>query len=63
MPRTGRRAILKLTAKGRQIYREIVPLARTYEARLLEGLSPREQGSLDSLLAALAERIAAIEDG
>lgn len=58
-----RRSILKLTAKGRQVYREIVPLARSYEARLLEGLSPREQQSLDRLLAELGERIVAIEQG
>ena len=57
-----RRANLSLTAKGRKVYREIVPLARTYEARLLEGLSPREQQSLDRLLSKLAERIASIED-
>jgi len=56
-----RRTRLRLTAAGRAIYRKIVPLARQYEARLLDGLSSREQESLDRLLAKLAESIAAID--
>ncbi len=56
-----RRSILTLTSKGRKVYREIVPLARSYEARLLDGLSLREQQSLDRLLSKLADRIASID--
>ena len=43
------------------IYRKIVPLARHYEACLLDGLSLRDQASLDRLLAKLADRIAEID--
>ena len=60
-PADRRRAKLRLTAAGRVIYRKIVPLARHYEARLLDGLSLRDQASLDRLLAKLAERIAVID--
>lgn len=56
-----RRSRLRLTGAGRAVYRKIVPLARRYEARLLDGLSSREQESLDGLLAKLADRIAAID--
>jgi len=56
-----RRTRLRLAAAGRAIYRKIVPLARQYEARLLGGLSTREQESLDRLLVKLADGIAAID--
>ncbi len=57
-----RRTRLRLTAAGRAVYWKIVPLARHYEARLLDGLSSRERQSLDGLLAKLADRIAAIDE-
>lgn len=56
-----RRSQLRLTAAGRSVYRKIVPLARHYEARLLDGLSSRERQSLDGLLAKLSDRIATID--
>lgn len=60
-PIDRRRTKLRLTAAGRAVYRKIVPLARHYEARLLDGLSLREQKTLDRLLAKLADRVAAID--
>jgi DNA-binding MarR family transcriptional regulator len=48
-----RRQRLVLTAAGRRIYREIVPLALEREARLLEALVPKERLALDRLLVKL----------
>jgi DNA-binding MarR family transcriptional regulator len=49
-----RRATVEMTAKGRTVYDEIVPLARSREGLLLQGLSPDEQKQLDHLLKKLA---------
>lgn len=49
-----RRALLELTDKGRQVYREIVPAALAYEAELLNSLSASERTALDHLLAKLS---------
>jgi len=51
-----RRANLDLTAKGDQVYRDIVPEALTVEAHLLSALSPDEVRSLDLLLQKLQAR-------
>ncbi|MBM3531531.1 MAG: winged helix-turn-helix transcriptional regulator [Alphaproteobacteria bacterium] len=51
-----RRQVLALTAAGRRIYREIVPLALEREARLLDALEPKECQALDRLLAKLQAR-------
>ncbi len=48
-----RRQHLTLTAAGRRIYREIVPLALARESALLEVLDPKERQTLDRLLAKL----------
>lgn len=48
-----RRQLLTLTAAGKRIYREIVPLALAREARLLEVLEPGERRVLDLLLGKL----------
>ena len=56
-----RRSELRLTAQGEQVYREIVPMARDYEARLLENISPEYRRLLDEILTDLqqaAERLA-----
>ena len=56
-----RRQHLTLTAAGKRIYREIVPLALEREASLLEILSVPERQALDRLLLKLqdqAERLA-----
>jgi DNA-binding MarR family transcriptional regulator len=49
---------LALTRPGLRLYRQIVPLALTYEARLLRGLGRAEVARLDRLLRQL-ERSAA----
>ncbi|HKD21764.1 MAG TPA: MarR family winged helix-turn-helix transcriptional regulator, partial [Rhizomicrobium sp.] len=46
----GRVARLSLTAKGRAIYDEIVPLALGLEDILLEALSPAERSKLDEIM-------------
>ena len=57
----GRSSELRLTAKGKNVYRRIVPRALAYEEQLLSGLSDAERASLDALLAALMARAEALE--
>ena len=45
-----RRSMLRLSRSGYSIYTQIVPLAGTFEAELLNTLSAREQVQLDKLL-------------
>jgi DNA-binding MarR family transcriptional regulator len=55
-----RRSRLALSGEGEDIYRQIVPLAREYEAQLLDGMSPQHRAVLDALLHELqqaAERL------
>jgi DNA-binding MarR family transcriptional regulator len=54
-PNDRRRAALRLSARGRRIYDQVVPLARAYEAELLGALSEAERRSLDRLVAHLDE--------
>jgi DNA-binding MarR family transcriptional regulator len=56
-----RRSVLRLSERGLAVYREIVPLARAYEAELLAQLAPEERAALDRLLAALSDRALSIE--
>ncbi|MEQ8556999.1 MAG: MarR family transcriptional regulator [Henriciella sp.] len=49
-----RKADLRLTAKGRDIYDAIIPRALAYERELLASLSPEEAGMLHGLLTRLA---------
>ena len=51
-----RRSVLTLTARGRAVYRQIVPLALAYERRLLLELSPAERAQFDRLLGRLQKR-------
>jgi DNA-binding MarR family transcriptional regulator len=44
-----RRASLRLTAKGRAMHAEIVPIALEYEAELYEALCPDERQTLNGL--------------
>jgi DNA-binding MarR family transcriptional regulator len=55
-----RRSELRLSAQGEQVYREIMPMARGYEASLLENISAEHRQLLDEILADLqqaAERL------
>lgn len=61
-----RRATITMTAKGVEVYREVVPLALSREAILLEGFTTEEQRMLDRLLERLGDRagtLAGPDDG
>jgi DNA-binding MarR family transcriptional regulator len=45
-----RRSVLSLSTKGREVYQKVLPLALSYEATLLSGLSAKEQEFLDNIL-------------
>ena len=45
-----RRSVLSLSAKGREVYQKVLPLALSYEATLLSGLSAKEREFLDNIL-------------
>lgn len=49
-----RRAVLRLSAVGQQIYAGVVPLALAHERELLAPLSTDERAQLDSLLRRIA---------
>jgi DNA-binding MarR family transcriptional regulator len=51
-----RRSILKLSAAGEAVYREIAPVALRYERELLDGLEASDVLQLDALLGRLTER-------
>jgi DNA-binding MarR family transcriptional regulator len=58
-PGDQRAHLLRLTAKGRKIYRQIVPIARAFQARLAEALTPSQRDSL----AAILDRLDAVLTG
>lgn len=47
---------LSLTAEGRAVMAELIPLARAYEAELLTSLSAEDRAALDRIAAALIDR-------
>lgn len=51
---------LSLSAKGRAIYDEIVPLALHLEAVFLAALSPEERATLDALMDKLSRAVAGL---
>lgn len=53
----GRIAHLSLSAKGQDIYNEVVPLALSLERQFLSALSQSEQKSLDTLLTKLSRHM------
>lgn len=55
-PADGRIARLALTAKGRAIYDEVVPLALHLEELFLRALKPDERRQFDTLMAKLARQ-------
>ncbi len=50
-PEDRRRAILDLTPKGMDVYRQIVPLVQEVEAEMLAALSADDRAGLDNALA------------
>ncbi len=55
-PQDRRRVRLRLSARGRSIYAEIVPRARALERELLSALAPEDVATLDRLLDILWDR-------
>ncbi|MCW5773301.1 MAG: winged helix DNA-binding protein [Rhodospirillaceae bacterium] len=51
-----RRVRVRLTAKGRALAAELVPLARDHEAKVLAGYAPREAAALKRTLKTLIAR-------
>lgn len=51
-----REAFVALSAPGRRIYDEIVPMALAFEQRLLDGISGEERTTFERVLATLTER-------
>jgi len=49
-PADRRRAVLELTPKGAEVYRQIVPLVQTVEAEILAELTQDERASLEGAL-------------
>lgn len=49
-----RRSVLSLTDAGQEVYRQIIPLAKSYERAILEQLSDEDGKVLDRLLKTLA---------
>jgi len=61
-PEDRRRAILALTPKGVEIYRQIVPLVQEIEAELLEILNATERAGLDAALAKIEALLGNTDD-
>lgn len=59
-PGDGRSHLLGLTAEGRAIHAEVMPLARATERELLEGFGGGEEAALRDLLARLRARAMAL---
>lgn len=56
-PEDRRRAILELTPAGLTIYRQLVPLVRSVEDKLLADLSPAERTALEQTIAKIERRV------
>ncbi len=54
---------LQLSANGRRLYREIVPLAKAREQLLLESLSAHDRAALDRIIQALLDRARDMQAG
>ncbi len=52
-----RRSRLRLSAKGKRIYEKIIPLAKSWEAKLLSALTDAEQQQLDRIILKLQHRV------
>ena len=55
-PEDRRNAFINFTARGRKTYREIVPVARAYEERLLATITPEQRRMLNAVLDELTAR-------
>lgn len=50
-----RRSVLALSSEGEQIYQDIIPIALSYEAHILDTFSDTEMQQLDTLLRKLSK--------
>ncbi len=57
-----RRSVLRLSAAGRAVYEQIVPVARAYERRLLAALNADDAAALDRILTRLQTRAGQLAD-
>ena len=57
-PSDRRRSVLSLSARGRRIYQQIVPLALAHEQRLLASLGASDRQALERILGRLSRVIA-----
>lgn len=57
-----RKNMLSLTAKGDNLYQEIIPLVKKQEQRLLEGLTVKECEQLKKLTVKLSEQLEAVDN-
>ncbi|PKH01941.1 MarR family transcriptional regulator [Psychromonas sp. MB-3u-54] len=57
-----RKNLLNLTAKGHELYQEIIPLAKNQEQRLLEGLTDQECEQLKILTVKLSMQLDVISN-
>ncbi len=55
-PEDRRNAFINFTTRGRRTYREIVPVARAYEERLLATITPEQRQMLNAVLDELTAR-------
>jgi DNA-binding MarR family transcriptional regulator len=55
-PDDSRGHLIRLLSAGRSLFRKIVPMVRSREAFLLEGLDPAERVALDSAIDKLLQR-------
>ncbi len=62
-PNDARAQRLALSARGRAVYGQIVPLARAMQADLAEALTEAERAQLDRILAKLQDRAAEMRGG
>ncbi|WP_142847741.1 MarR family winged helix-turn-helix transcriptional regulator [Telmatospirillum sp. J64-1] len=56
-----RRALISLTDKGWDVYRQIVPRALGYEAKLLEQLTEEEQACMDRVIGKMTAYLRGLE--
>lgn len=61
-PEDGRRKVIQLSDKGRDMCQQIVPEAKAREKWLLESLTPAEQVALETILTKLHERTEDFDD-
>ena len=61
-PEDGRSRLLRLSETGQSIFDEVTPLATTYEANLMEGLTVEERETLTRLIDKLYDRMDAIPE-